>query len=140
LFFFWFFDNKPVCLPLNKLNIIVCCSLCLKWSIVRVESFFVCQFYILLLHINHHIKMIAFFICNKGCRSKMTSISLEVLLWPQAPLSSVLGLWHSKWCLFSQSKLPNFLNHWTTVVLFWIPYFCRFCNGKLSPFNFLNKL
>jgi hypothetical protein len=55
---------------------------------------------------------------TKACRSKMTSVSLEVLLWPQAPLSSVLVTLTLNGVLFSQSKLPNFLNHWTTVVLF----------------------
>jgi hypothetical protein len=42
-------------------------------------------------NINHHIKMIAFLSATKACRSKRTSVSLEVLLWLQAPLSFVLA-------------------------------------------------
>jgi hypothetical protein len=39
---------------------------------------------------------------------KMTSVSLEVLLWPQAPLSSVLVTWHTKWCFIFPIKVTKF--------------------------------
>jgi hypothetical protein len=83
-------------------------------------EFFVCQFYILLLQYQSSYQNDCFFICNKGLSFQNDFCFSRSLLWPQAPLSSVLVTVTLNGVLFSQSKLPN---HWTTVVLFWIPYF-----------------
>jgi hypothetical protein len=51
--------------------------------------------------------MIAFFICNKGL-SFQNDFCFSRVYWPQAPLSSVQWLWHTKWCFIFPIKVTKF--------------------------------
>jgi hypothetical protein len=98
-------------------------------------EFFVCQFYILAISII--ISKWLLLSATKACRSKRLlskfyfGLKLHYLLFWDFDI--VNGVY------FPNQSYQIFLNH-STVVLFWIPYFCRFCNCKLSLFNFLNNL
>jgi hypothetical protein len=135
--FLWFFDNKPVCLPEQ----ITGEHYCLLFFVFKMVDCSGGEFFRMSILYSSAIsiiisKWLLFYlqqrlVVPKWLLSKFYfGLKLHYLLFWDFDI--VNGVY------FPNQSYQIFLT--TTVVLFWIPYFCRFCNGKLSPFNFLNNL